>query len=186
MSLWKLIGNYARHDDPLTAAGNIIALIIAFDQPFYPLTIWWVAGPGGLGVSFIIFLSTPFYLSVPAVARRHPLAARVLLTLTGTANTLLSTKAFGEASGVELFLGPCLMVAALLFRPREWAISFTLIGLLLAVVLILRGRYGVPLHIYSAEQYGALLQVNVFSVAMLTAYLGVALARAQALDGRRR
>jgi len=184
MQLLKLIGRYASNDDPLVAVANTVALIVACDQPFYPLTLRWAVGPD-IGISFFTLLTTPLFIAVPAVARRHSVAGRALLVLAGTANTMLCTKLFGEATGVELFLGPCLLLSGLLFRQSERIVSFALIGLLLAIILLLRGHYGAPVHPYTDAESKSFLGVNVFSVAMLTTYLGVSLGRAQAQAARK-
>ena len=63
------VAAYARADDPLAAATNFIALCVVGNQPFYPLYVWWVVGDDGW-VSFLTFLSTPFFLIIPAIARR--------------------------------------------------------------------------------------------------------------------
>ena len=36
--------DYAADDDPLTATSNRLALILASNQPFYPLYVRWVTG----------------------------------------------------------------------------------------------------------------------------------------------
>jgi hypothetical protein len=181
MALGSAVRAYIAHPDPRVAAGNLIALVVAWNQPFYPLYLYWVVGPD-IGVSFLTLLSTPFFAAVPAVTRRHSLLGRALLPLTGIANTVLSAKAFGEASGVELFLAPCLTIAALLFRRAERAVMFALVGLGLAAYLGLHGRYGPPLHLYSAEEYSRFFGLNAFSVLTLSAFVGIAFAGAFADD----
>jgi len=53
------------------------------------------------GASFVTFLSTPFFLAVPAVARRSSLLDAAMLPIAGIATTVLSAKGrFGAASGV--------------------------------------------------------------------------------------
>ena len=42
--LWRRIERYAAADDPLTGASNRLALIVASNQPFYPLYVWWATG----------------------------------------------------------------------------------------------------------------------------------------------
>lgn len=179
MPLWRAIRRYMANDDPLVAAANTIALVVAWNQPFYPLYLYWLVGEDVV-VSFYTFLSTPFFLAVPAVARRHPLAGRALLPLAGIANTVLSVKLFGEASGVELFLAPCMMIGAMLFRQSERLVMFALVGLGFAVFIGLHGRYGAPLHLYTPEEYGRFLSLNALSVGSLIAFVGVVFATALA------
>ena len=102
----QLVATYIRSDDPLAAASNLIAVIVAINQPFFPLSIHWLVG-NDHGASYITFFSTPFFLAVPAIMRLWSLAGRAMLPLVGILNTLASAQALGAASGVELFLCPC-------------------------------------------------------------------------------
>jgi hypothetical protein len=70
-------------------------------------------------VAYWTFLPTPFFACVPVVARRNAVAVRNLLPLIGIANGILSTKAPGVASGVELFLIPCRLIACLAFGAKS-------------------------------------------------------------------
>jgi hypothetical protein len=45
------------------------------------------------------------------------------LPIAGAANTVLCVKLFGVASAVELFLFPCILLAAILFRPAERVVA---------------------------------------------------------------
>ena len=177
MSPWRAIRNYTADPDPLVTAGNLIAVVVAWNQPFYPLYLYLVVGED-IGVSFFTFLSTPFFAAVPAVARRHSLAGRALLPLTGMANTVMCAKLFGEASGVELFLAPCVMIAAMLFRRSERLVMLALVGLGLLAYVGLHGRYGAPFHLYTAEEYSRFLSLNALSVGSLTAFVGLTFANA--------
>ncbi len=141
MMPWSAMRAYIAHPDPLVSAANLIAIIVAANQPFYPLYLYFAVGPE-IDVSFLTFLSTPFFVAVPAMGRRHSLLGRALLPVTGIANTILSAKAFGEASGVEMFLVPCITIAALLFRRFERRMMLGLVGLGFAPYLCLHGRYG--------------------------------------------
>ncbi|MBV9824172.1 MAG: hypothetical protein JO001_00590 [Alphaproteobacteria bacterium] len=182
MAPWEAVRRYIDHPDPRVAAGNLIAIVVVWNQPFYPLYLYFVVGHD-IAVSFLTFLSTPFFAAVPAVARRNPVVGRALLPLTGFANTVVSAKAFGDASGVELFLGPCVTIAALLFRRAERGVMFALVGLGLAVYLGLHGRYGAPLHLYSSDEYIRLFGLNAFSVLTLSAFVGIAFANASGARG---
>jgi len=162
---WRL-GDYAAHPDPLTAACNRIALLVALNQPLYPLYLWWLVG-GDWWVSGWTFLSTPFFAGVPAMARRNPLVGRALLPLTGIANGMVSAKAFGTASGVELFLIPCALIAVLGFHRREGRVSAILLAVA-ALILLLHGDYGVALGRFSLVQYADFARLNAYSVAGLS------------------
>lgn len=169
---------YARHRDPRVAAGNAVALVVAANQPFYPLYI--AALVGDAGPALVTFLSTPFFLAVPAVARRYPVAGRALLVLAGIANTMLAANAFGTASGVEAFLAPCVVLAGLLFRPNDRPVALALIAVALAAFL-LRHHYGTPWHAYSATEYAAFVQLNAIGAGSLLAFIGLTFS---ALDRR--
>ena len=85
---------YAKGSDPLTNAAGVIALVVAGNQPFYPLFLYAVVG-GAASPAWLTLLSTPFFAAVPAVARRHSRAGRALRPLVGPANTVLSVRLFG-------------------------------------------------------------------------------------------
>ncbi len=178
MSLFARLGAIVAHGDPLTAACNRIAHLVVWNQPFYPLYLWWLVG-GDWRVSFWTFLSTPLFACVPLVARRHALAGRAMLPLTGVANGLLSVKAFGEASGVAWFLIPCLLIAVLGLRGREWRTTAALVGLILAATLS-GGHLGPPLGRFTPDQYAHFRHLNMYSVAALSAFVMWSLIRARA------
>ena len=169
MSLLRGFAAYASHPDPLAAASNRIALLVASNQPFYPLYLWWIVG-GDWWASFWTFLSTPFFASVPIVARRNALAGRAMLPLTGIANGMLSAKMFGDASGVELFLIPCGLIALLAFRRAEWPVTALLLAATVIAALA-HGHYGLPFGTFNAEEYAHFRRLNAFSVAALSATL---------------
>lgn len=183
--LWRRVAGYAAHDDPLAAAANWIALVVAWNQPFYPLYLWAAVGADKIAPSFLTFLSTPFFLAVPAVARRHPLAARVMLPLTGIANGVLSTKAFGVGSGVEIFLLPCALIGAALFRPSERALGLAVVVLCAGAYFIPDRLFGQPLAAYGAADNKAMTGLNVLSAATLIVFIGLLLSSAER-DIRRR
>lgn len=167
-SISTALRSYAHHPDPLVASANFIALLVASNQPFYPLYLRWLVSED-IGASFYTFLSTPFFLAVPALARRNTLAARALLPLAGIGNTMLCARLFGVQSAVEIFLIPCAVLALLLFRPRERVVGFAIVALAFLCFLFLHGRYGVPIVLYDAEEYQALMRLNAVSAAALTA-----------------
>lgn len=174
-SLWRRLETYAAHDDPLVAAGNWIALVVVSNQPFYPLYLYAIVGDR-IAPSLVTFLSTPFFAAVPAVSRRYPVAGRAMLPLIGIANVIVSAKAFGVSSGVEMFLIPCALIAACLFRPSERKFGLPIVGVALATYFVLHGRYGAPFGNYSATEYGALFSLNAVSAATLTVFVGLLLA----------
>lgn len=187
---WRRITAYAAHDDPLTAAANWIALVVAWNQPFYPLYLGAVVGADKVAPSFLTFLSTPFFLAVPAVARRHPRAGRLMLPLTGIANGILSTKAFGVGSGVEIFLVPCALIGTALFRPCERPIGMAVVALCAATYFIPDRVFGQPLAEYSAADNSGMVGLNALSAATLIVFVGLllsgAVAKSEEPDIRRR
>lgn len=178
--LWRLIAGYAANDDPLTAAANWIALVVAWNQPFYPLYLWAAVGVDKIAPSLLTFLSTPFFLAVPAVAKRHPLGARVMLPLTGIANGLVSTRAFGVGSGVEIFLLPCALIGAALFRPSERPIGLVVVALSVAAYFIPARFFGEPLAAYGPADNSAMIGLNTLSAATLIVFIGLLLSGAVA------
>lgn len=171
-SIVESVRSYARNDDPLAEAANAIALLVASSQPFYPLYIYWSVGPTIWPTAFT-FLSTPLFLLVPALNRTSTVAGRVLLPLAGIGNTVLSAAVFGIASGVEIFLIPCALIACLLFRPGERLASYTVVLLAILSFTVLRGFYGEPVHLYTAEEYADFMTLNAFSAGMLSCFVGL-------------
>lgn len=170
--IWDRVAAYAAHDDPMVAAYNLIALVVASNQPFYPLYVHWAVSDH-VWPTFFTFLSTPFFLAVPAAARRYSKTGRALLPVAGIANTILSAKVFGSASGVEIFLIPCALIAATFFRASERMHAFFLIGAALLVYLGLDARYGAPVHIYTASEYQAFSRLNAMSAGTLIVFVGL-------------
>jgi hypothetical protein len=171
-SLWRSIKIYAAHDDPLVATANLIALVVVSNQPFYPLYLCWFVGPD-IAPSMWLFLSTPLFAAVPALGRINTVTGRALLPLAGIANTMLSAKVFGVASGVEIFLIPCVLIGFVVFRPRERLFAIATAGLAFLVFSVLHGRYGAPVHAYSSDEYASFLKLNATSAGTLTAFVGL-------------
>ena len=115
----KRLGGFMAHLDPLVAAGNLIAVVLGYNTPTYPLFVWWLAGPAlALRGLWAMWVFVPFMV-VPLIARRFPVAARLWLVAAATANTVVCLFLYGAASGVFLFLIPCAALASLLFRAQE-------------------------------------------------------------------
>jgi hypothetical protein len=165
---------YAANDDGVAAAGNLVALVLAGNQPFYPLYVVIVGGAGGMPWVLLTMVSLPFFLVVPKIARRHPLLGRVALCLITTINTVFCTWVLGERSGTELFLLPCATLAGLLFRPSERLLMLPLAGFPVLSYWILHGRYGAPPYLYPLDSYDALSAMNAVSAGMISIFLGIA------------
>ncbi len=169
LALMDMLRAYAAHPDPLAASANVIALLVASNQPFYPLYLWWLVGEK-IEPAFYTFLSTPFFLLVPALNRMNTVAGRALLPLAGVGNSVLCAKLFGTASAVEIFLIPCAVLALLLFRPRERLVGLVIAAIAFFAFLSMHGRYGAPAAVYSVTEYEALMRLNVVSAAALTCF----------------
>ena len=168
MSLLARLKAYVAHTDERVAHCNLIALVVVSNQPFYPLYVAWLVG-GDWPSACWTFLSTPFFAAVPYVARRNAVAGRAMLPIVGLANMALSAKAFGTASGVELFVVPCALIAVLAFRRPEWRIVAGLVALA-AASLLLHAVYGEPFGRFSPAQDAAFFSLNAWSVATLTVF----------------
>jgi hypothetical protein len=173
-----LVARYAAHPDPLAAAGNAVALLVGSNQPLYPLTVYWATGADVTGL-FIVFLSAPFFLAIPIVMRRNSLAGRVALVVVGSVDTFISIKVYGQEAGNELYLGPCLLLAALLFRKREQWWSYGLMALIAVGTMAAHDRYGASFLAWSAKDYATMMNLNIFYVAILTAFIGLSAGRAR-------
>ncbi len=160
---------YLFNADPLAAIANAGALLVWSSQPTYPIYVALLVGRD-FWPSLLTWFSTPLFFSVPLVARAHPLGSRALFVLAGIANTLLSVKAFGPASGVGWFLIPCLVIATAFFRWSEWKLALGL-AVLCGLAALLVQHAGAPLHTYSVAEYRALTRLNVWSASILSAYL---------------
>ena len=171
-TFWNAAKAYFAHDDPLVATANLVALVVLWNQPFYPLYVYWSVGPE-IAPTFYTLLSTPFFLAVPAVGRANGRAGRALLPLAGIGNTVLSARVFGVDSGVEIFLLPCMLLGFVLFRPSERTIAIAIAAVGLLAFTVLHGRYGAPVHLYSAEEYVGFLKMNALSAGTLTAFIGL-------------
>jgi hypothetical protein len=165
------IGAYAAHTDPRAAIANTVALVIVSNQPFYPLYLDWAVSPV-IAPSYVTFLSTPFFAAVPAAIRRSTLLGRALLLVAGIGNTLLCRIAFGQGSGVEVFLFPCLMLSLMLFRRSERAFALGFAALAFIAYLLPAALLGTPLHLYEPSEYAALQHLNFLSAASLTVLIG--------------
>jgi hypothetical protein len=165
--------NYVASDDPRVAAANLVAMVLAWNTPFYPLYLRGAAGaaiwPGGW-LTLCVF---PLFLAIPSATRRWPAGGRVLLVVIGIGNTLFCTWLLGEASGTEIFLLPCITLAALVFRRDERFVLFGSMGLPIVAWLALDGRYPVSPFVCSGQACARIFWMNAFSVAVLLAFLGV-------------
>ncbi len=153
--------------DALTAASATTAWVVVANKPFYPLYVWGLAGLAAERASLWTLASWPLFAALPLLARRWPVAARAGLPLVGTADSAFATFMFGEASGVEAFLVPCAALAALSFRAEHAWLARALTAVVFVVFAAL--RYAAPAGVSPLP----LLNLNLFSAASLTAFVGL-------------
>ena len=175
-SLFARLARYAEGADPISDAANTVALVIAGNQPFYPIYLFAIAGEKGWP-SLLTWFSTPLFLAVPALGRRNSVAGRALLCIAGLGNTAISNLALGGASGIPLFYLPCLILCLALFGRGERLVQAGLVGTTVAITLAL-GRIPAWLGAFSPEELYSLQRVHGFSVACLTLFLAILLTRA--------
>ncbi|MGT2466310.1 hypothetical protein ACVOMV_16690 [Mesorhizobium atlanticum] len=108
-----------------------------------------------------------------------------MLALTGVANGIVSTKVFGVGSGVEIFLLPCALIGAALFRPSERTIGLVVIALSAAAHFIPARFFGEPLAGYTAADNSAMVGLNAVSAAMLVVFIGLLFSGAMATSEQR-
>jgi hypothetical protein len=170
--LREAFSNYIANADPRAATANLVAASILFNQPFYPLYLWFLAERAALP-ALLTFLSSPFFAAVPILARNHSIAGRALMAAAGAGNTFLCAKIFGQASGVELFLIPCAILCVLLFRLAEWKYAAALIATMAAFWFALDGNYGPAMRDFTGDEQTAMFRLNAISVASLSAFLAI-------------
>jgi len=171
---------YMAADDPRAGTANLIAMVLAWNTPFYPFYVLGTAGSAMQPGAWYTLASFPVFLAVPVATRRWPLAGRALLALAGLANTVWCTWLLGEGSGTQLFLLPCIMLAPLLFRYAERVALLVFIALPIVVGLLLDGRYPESPFACEGTSCGNLLWLNAFSVAMLFGFFGLLIAKSLA------
>ena len=82
----------------------------------------------------------------------------------------LTVKYFSFASGVELFLFPCAMIAGMSLRQSERVVMLGIIGLALAGFVLLHDRAVAASTLFSQVEYANFVSLSVWSVAALIAF----------------
>jgi hypothetical protein len=168
--------------DPLTASAVTIAWVIFANKPFYPLYVWWFVGNGATAALGTL-IAAPLFLAIPFLARRSPLLARAALPIIGAIDTLWETWLFGAASGTELFLAACLLLAAVSFYAHEiWWQRGVAVAIFLAFFAA-HGRLGGPHYPWSPDELAKLLEINIFAVASLLTFIALRYAGRRADHG---
>ena len=126
---WRWVAAYGANPDPRVASCNTIALLVASNQPFYPLYVYFSVSRHVAPV-LLTFLSTPFLpdhpRGLPAMAKTGPCApANNRPRQRGRERKSVSAR----RPGVAMFIVPCALIAAAFFRPSERIFAFALLGL---------------------------------------------------------
>lgn len=176
MTLSGWLGRYAAHCDPATAAANLVALVVAGNGPFYPMYVLALIG-WDHGGAWLTMLASPCFALVPALSRRWPRGGRAALPLVGVVNTVWCAVLLGTASAVGLFLLPCIVLAALLFRDDERGLMWWVMGLAVAAVAWLTEFPLSGLMDLTEAQAAALARLDAISVATLSGFVALQMAR---------
>jgi hypothetical protein len=166
---------YIASDDPYVSACNTIAMVLAWNQPYYPLYLWWIVGHDAR-VGIPDAFSGLLFFAVPAVARRSLLLCRVALVVFSVGNVVFCSAMLGEAACLQLLFPPCGMLAAILFAWRERLVMLAMTALPLMVWLLTRGWLDIPPVRFSPEAYASLFTLNAVSAGLLMVFFGWMLA----------
>lgn len=167
--------SWLHSDDPFLGATNVVAAMLAWNQPFYPLYLWLIIGDPAWATWPAVVLTFAF-AAVPLLGRHASLGARIALPLVGIANTVLYLALLGETSGVGLFLLPCAMLTAMLFRWKERLVMVAIASIPLVVWLAMRGRVTTGAVSMTPDQTASVFMMNAVSVGVLMVFLGWVLA----------
>ncbi len=162
---------YAAHPDPATAIANQIALMLGSNGPIYPLYLIAIVGRSIMLPSLLTCFAMPFFLAVPAIARRQAFAGRLTLVIVGTLNTLWCIKLLGPATGLTLILLPCILVALLLYRAgeRAWFLLTAIVPT--AFMALPPSIFGAPLITLRPLDARHLAAFHRYTAAVLTLFL---------------
>ena len=157
-----------QQEDPLVATAALLGLILASNQPTYPLYVWLAAGEG-VARSCVVLGAIPLFLAVPLIARRYGVAARILLPVAGIANTIVAARVMGPQAGLEYLLIPCAALGAALFRAGERWTMLAIVAAAAAAWLLIDGF---PPGDLSASAYASLRRMNAISAIAVCGLLG--------------
>jgi hypothetical protein len=170
-SILNALRDYRDNPDPLAVVANTVALVVAGNQPFYPLYLHGIVGASA-GPAWWTLATMPLFAAIPFVARRHSLIGRVMLPIVGTANGILAAKLVGTESGVELFLLPCALLATLLFRPTERVAMLASLAAPFAAYFLFDPYLGPSVAHFPDGSHRSLVALNAMSVASLLVLIG--------------
>jgi hypothetical protein len=186
MKLSGWIRTYMAHKDPATGVSNLVAMVVGWNGPLYPIFLIALAGWSVSGPALLTAVAAPFFLAIPAIARRSSRAARSALPIFGTINTLWCIKVLGMACQLELFLIPCVVMSALLYRRNERFLLLLVASISFAANFLPASFFGTPiieLSATAAHHLGALNEGSVVALAFLMAWQFATLLRNVELIG---
>jgi hypothetical protein len=166
---------YTASSNPHVAACNTIAMVIAWNQPYYPLYLWWIVGRDAW-VGIPDAFSGILFFAVPAIARRSGLLGRVAMVVFSVANVVFCSMMLGQAAGVQLLFLPCGMLGAILFGWRERFVMLTMTALPLIAWLLTRRWQDAPPVRFPDAAYASLFTLNAVSAGALMVFFGWMLA----------
>jgi hypothetical protein len=173
MTLLARLRAYMADDDPATDMANLIAMVVGWNGPFYPFYVIALAGWNVAGPALLTTFAAPFFLAIPALARRSSRAARLALPVLGTVNTLWCIKVLGTSSALELFLLPCVALSALLYRRDERVLLLAAASTAFMANFLPDRIFGTPiidLSMTAARHLAALNEYSVLALAFLMAW----------------
>jgi len=166
------VRSFASHRDPLAEMSNWLALTIGSHLPFWPLYVLWAAGWQAWPSSLLTAAMAPVFLVIPLISRQSSLLGRLATPITGIINTVFTLWILGINSGTEVFLVPCAVLAALIFRKSERPLMLCLTSLPLIVWYLLEQFPLTPLHRYDFTSAHNLLVLNVCSIGVIIMLFG--------------
>jgi len=172
-----IIARYLAHPDDRVATGNLVALVLGWNTPFYPFWLRWAAGAEAWPWGFLTLSVLPLFLAVPPLSRRHPRLAMTMLAVVGLGNAMFCTWLLGEPSGTELFLTACILLPGLLFTRAQWRFLLPLLAAPLLAYFLLHDRYPPPPHAWSRAASAGMFALNAGSVGCLLAFFTLLMAR---------
>jgi hypothetical protein len=173
MTLLERLRAYMGHEDAAARTANLVAMVVGWNGPFYPIYLvafvgWKIAFP-----SLLTTFAAPFFLAVPLLARWSSSLGRLALPVIGSVNTFWCLKLLGHETDVELFFLPCIMLTTLLFRNGEQWLFWIAVALPVALYLLPEQWIGPPIILLSSAEASRLATLNEGSVFTLMVFIAV-------------
>ena len=171
--VWRWIAAYAANPDPRVASCNIIALLVASNQPFYRLYVY-LSVSRDVAPTLLTFL-TPLLprgpCGLPAMACTGPCAfAPNRSRQCGRERESV----WPSVRGGDLHR-PVRVDRGGFFSPLGKVFAFALLAVALAIFLGMDSYAFVPVHAYFETEYAAFVRLNALSAGALVALLGLIL-----------